>query len=58
MKSTSETGHLKNIANFQDLTHFARRLSVENGIPCLTSMDTVEAILKVIESVTFKPEAM
>ncbi|MDR2205089.1 MAG: carbamoyl-phosphate synthase large subunit [Flavobacteriaceae bacterium] len=35
-----------------------RRLSVENGIPCLTSMDTVEAILKVIESMTFKMEAM
>lgn len=26
-----------------------RRMSVENGVPCLTSMDTVEAILKVIE---------
>ncbi|WP_285268919.1 hypothetical protein [Kaistella rhinocerotis] len=22
------------------------RMSVENGVPCLTSMDTVEAILK------------
>ncbi|MGC4130155.1 MAG: carbamoyl-phosphate synthase large subunit [Bergeyella sp.] len=35
-----------------------RRMSVENGVPCLTSMDTVEAILKVIESMTFKMEAM
>lgn len=35
-----------------------RRMSVENGIPCLTSMDTVEAILKVIESITFKMETM
>lgn len=35
-----------------------RRTSVENGVPCLTSMDTVEAILKVIESMTFKMEKM
>lgn len=35
-----------------------RRASVENGIPCLTSMDTVEALLKVIESMTFKMEPM
>lgn len=35
-----------------------RRMSVENGVPCLTSMDTVEAILKVIESMTFKMETM
>lgn len=35
-----------------------RRMSVENGVPCLTSMDTVKAILKVIESMTFKMEAM
>ena len=35
-----------------------RRTSVENGVPCLTSMDTVEAILKVIESMTFKMEQM
>ncbi|HAV02714.1 MAG TPA: carbamoyl-phosphate synthase large subunit, partial [Chryseobacterium sp.] len=35
-----------------------RRTSVENGVPCLTSMDTVEAILKVIESMSFKMEAM
>ncbi|AZI32474.1 carbamoyl-phosphate synthase large subunit [Kaistella carnis] len=35
-----------------------RRTSVENGVPCLTSMDTVEAILKVIESVSFKMEKM
>ncbi|MHA3044025.1 carbamoyl-phosphate synthase large subunit [Riemerella anatipestifer] len=35
-----------------------RRMSVENGVPCLTSMDTVEAILKVIESMSFKMQAM
>lgn len=35
-----------------------RRTSVENGVPCLTSMDTVEAILKVIESMTFKMDRM
>jgi len=31
-----------------------RRASVENGVPCLTSMDTVEALVKVIESMTFQ----
>lgn len=35
-----------------------RRASVENGVPCLTSMDTVEALLRVIESMTFKMEPM
>lgn len=35
-----------------------RRISVENGIPCLTSMDTVEAIVEVIESMTFQAEPM
>ena len=35
-----------------------RRISVENGVPCLTSMDTLEAILKVIESMSFKMQAM
>ncbi|MBN9312335.1 MAG: carbamoyl-phosphate synthase large subunit [Chryseobacterium sp.] len=35
-----------------------RRISVENGVPCLTSMDTVEAMLKVIESMSFKMEQM
>ena len=35
-----------------------RRMSVENGVPCLTSMDTVGAILNVIESMTFKMEQM
>jgi carbamoyl-phosphate synthase large subunit len=35
-----------------------RRESVENGIPCLTSLDTAEAILSVIESMTFSAEAM
>ena len=34
------------------------KMSVENGVPCLTSMDTVEAILKVIESMSFKMETM
>ncbi|WP_017380801.1 carbamoyl-phosphate synthase large subunit [Paenisporosarcina sp. TG-14] len=31
-----------------------RRESVENGIPCLTSLDTAEAMLRVIESMTFQ----
>lgn len=35
-----------------------RRESVENGIPCLTSMDTADATLRVIESMTFETEAM
>jgi carbamoyl-phosphate synthase large subunit len=35
-----------------------RRESVENGIACLTSLDTANAILKVIESMTFSTEAM
>ena len=30
-----------------------RRESVENGVPCLTSLDTTDAILKVLESMTF-----
>ncbi|MBM4763994.1 carbamoyl-phosphate synthase large subunit [Bacillus sp. B15-48] len=30
-----------------------RRESVENGVPCLTSLDTAEAILRVLESMTF-----
>lgn len=35
-----------------------RRASVENGVPCLTSMDTAEALISVIESMTFKMQAM
>ncbi|MEI4771768.1 carbamoyl-phosphate synthase large subunit [Psychrobacillus sp. FJAT-51614] len=35
-----------------------RRESVENGIPCLTSLDTAEAMLRVIESMTFSTEIM
>ena len=35
-----------------------RRESVENGIPCLTSLDTAEAMLRVIESMTFQTEEM
>ena len=35
-----------------------RRESVENGVPCLTSLDTAEAILRVIESMNFSTEAM
>ncbi|PLR77571.1 carbamoyl-phosphate synthase large subunit [Bacillus sp. V3-13] len=35
-----------------------RRESVENGVPCLTSLDTAAAILKVIESMTFSADAM
>jgi carbamoyl-phosphate synthase large subunit len=35
-----------------------RREAVENGVPCLTSLDTADAILKVIESMNFSAEAM
>jgi carbamoyl-phosphate synthase large subunit len=35
-----------------------RRESVENGIPCLTSLDTADAILKVMESMTFSTMSM
>lgn len=35
-----------------------RRESVENGVPCLTSLDTADAILQVIESMTFSADAM
>ncbi|QCX53778.1 carbamoyl-phosphate synthase large subunit [Elizabethkingia sp. JS20170427COW] len=35
-----------------------RRATVENGVPCLTSMDTVEALVKVLESMTFQMEKM
>lgn len=35
-----------------------RRAAVENRIPCLTSLDTAEAILRVIESMAFSMEAM
>lgn len=35
-----------------------RRESVENGVACLTSLDTAEAILRVIESMTFSAESM
>ncbi|PLR97348.1 carbamoyl-phosphate synthase large subunit [Bacillus sp. T33-2] len=35
-----------------------RRESVENGIPCLTSLDTAEAILRVLESTTFSAEPL
>ena len=35
-----------------------RRESVENGIPCLTSLDTAEAMLRVIESMTFSTVTM
>jgi carbamoyl-phosphate synthase large subunit len=35
-----------------------RRESVENGIPCLTSLDTAKAMLSVIESMTFQAEEM
>jgi len=34
-----------------------RRESVENSIPCLTSLDTASAILKVLESMSFSIEA-
>lgn len=35
-----------------------RRESVEHGIPCLTSLDTADAILNVIESTTFSAKPM
>jgi carbamoyl-phosphate synthase large subunit len=35
-----------------------RRETVENGIPCLTSLDTAAAILKVIESMNFSAVPM
>jgi carbamoyl-phosphate synthase large subunit len=35
-----------------------RREAVENGIPCLTSLDTANAILRVVESMNFSAEAM
>ncbi|MBG9656756.1 carbamoyl-phosphate synthase large subunit [Cytobacillus firmus] len=35
-----------------------RRESVENGVPCLTSLDTAEAILQVIESMNFSADPM
>ncbi|MDQ0215061.1 carbamoyl-phosphate synthase large subunit [Oikeobacillus pervagus] len=35
-----------------------RREAVENGIPCMTSLDTAEAILRVLESMIFSSEPM
>ncbi|MCG1008657.1 carbamoyl-phosphate synthase large subunit [Salinicoccus sp. ID82-1] len=35
-----------------------RRESVENGIPCLTSLDTARTLVEVIESMTFNMEKM
>lgn len=35
-----------------------RREAVENGIPCLTSLDTLAALLSVLETITFGIEAM
>jgi len=35
-----------------------RRESVENGVPCFTSIDTADATLRVIESMTFQAEIM
>ena len=35
-----------------------RRESVENGIPCMTSLDTANAILTVLESLTFSTTKM
>ncbi|KAA0548001.1 carbamoyl-phosphate synthase large subunit [Bacillus sp. BGMRC 2118] len=35
-----------------------RRESVENGVACLTSLDTAYAILRVLESMTFHTESM
>lgn len=35
-----------------------RRESVENGVVCITSIDTALALVKVLESITFATEAM
>ena len=35
-----------------------RREAVENGVVCLTSLDTAKALLRVIETITFGTEAM
>ncbi|MGY4714520.1 carbamoyl-phosphate synthase (glutamine-hydrolyzing) large subunit [Bacillus amyloliquefaciens] len=35
-----------------------RRESVENGVACLTSLDTAEVILRVLESMTFRADHM
>lgn len=35
-----------------------RREAVENGVPCLTSLDTAEAILRVLEAMALTTEAM
>ncbi|KGP71388.1 carbamoyl-phosphate synthase large subunit [Pontibacillus yanchengensis] len=35
-----------------------RREAVEHGVPCLTSLDTAKAILRVIESMTFTAKPM
>ncbi|MCY9276598.1 carbamoyl-phosphate synthase large subunit [Bacillus haynesii] len=35
-----------------------RRESVENGVACLTSLDTAEAILRVLESMSFRADHM
>jgi carbamoyl-phosphate synthase large subunit len=35
-----------------------RRSSVENGVPCLTSLDTANALTNVIESMTFTMKNM
>ncbi|MFS0574322.1 carbamoyl-phosphate synthase large subunit [Sporosarcina sp. 179-K 3D1 HS] len=35
-----------------------RREAVENGVPCFTSLDTADATLQVIESMTFQMEEM
>lgn len=35
-----------------------RRESVENGVVCLTSIDTADALLRVLESITFSSESM
>lgn len=35
-----------------------RRESVENAVPCMTSLDTAEALLRVLESMVFSVESM
>ena len=35
-----------------------RREAVENGIVCMTSLDTIRALLRMLETINFSSEAM
>jgi len=63
--STIESGHVQfviNTLNSGKKTRsdgfLIRRQSVEHGIPCLTNLDTANAILNVIDSTTFSAKPM